>query len=216
MNVPVGTTGLEFRYWARAGSFAATDEVQVQLSRDGGPFTTVETITSAASDGNYQFHNINFSWYPSTTSNVVIRFVSDLSTGELFVDNVLVRAHLAPITGNQVPIANAGLDRTVTDSNGDGVEAVTLDGAASSDPDGSIVSYQWHEGSSLLGEGATLNHSLGTGSHVVTLTVTDNGGASASDPVNVTVQGSAPAGSLASDDFESASFSGGTGGWIGG
>ncbi|MFB3081001.1 MAG: hypothetical protein ACE1Y1_04425, partial [Nitrosomonadaceae bacterium] len=53
--------------------------------------------------------------------------------------------------GNQAPIANAGADQTVSDADGTGAESVTLDGSASSDPDGSIVSYQWTEGATVLG-----------------------------------------------------------------
>jgi hypothetical protein len=42
-----------------------------------------------------------------------------------------------------VPIANAGADRTIPDSDGEPGESVTLDGTASNDADGSIVSYEW-------------------------------------------------------------------------
>jgi subtilisin family serine protease len=42
---------------------------------------------------------------------------------------------------NLLPVADAGPDQTLADSDGDGVELVTLDGSASSDPDGSVVSY---------------------------------------------------------------------------
>ncbi|MFQ5605654.1 MAG: DNRLRE domain-containing protein, partial [bacterium] len=45
--------------------------------------------------------------------------------------------------GNLPPVANAGPDQTVTDSDNSGSENVTLDGSGSSDPDGSIASYDW-------------------------------------------------------------------------
>jgi subtilisin len=91
--------------------------------------------------------------------------------------------------GNQPPVADAGLDQEVSDAGSDGVEAITLDGSGSYDPDGSIVSYVWKEGTDLLivAESFTNNFALGT--HTVTLTVTDNEGASASDDVIVTVEG---------------------------
>src|SRR5690606_24514961 len=41
------------------------------------------------------------------------------------------------------PTANAGADQNLPDSDAQPGEEVTLDGSASSDPDGTIVSYQW-------------------------------------------------------------------------
>ncbi len=54
---------------------------------------------------------------------------------------------------NLPPVADAGPDQTVTDNNRDGTELVNLDGSASSDRDGSIVSYAWREGSTSIATG---------------------------------------------------------------
>ena len=56
---------------------------------------------------------------------------------------------------NQPPVANAGPDQTVTDSDDNGSEQVTLDGSGSSDPDGTatITSYEWRESGALLATG---------------------------------------------------------------
>lgn len=89
---------------------------------------------------------------------------------------------------NDLPVANAGPDQTVVDANGDGVELVTLNGSTSYDPDGTLVSYEWKEGTVLLGTGAIVTVNFAVGTHTVTLTVTDNRGASASDSVVMTVQ----------------------------
>lgn len=88
---------------------------------------------------------------------------------------------------NLAPVANAGVDQTVTDVNGDGVEQVFLDGSASSDSDGTIVSYEWREGGALVGTGATPAVSFSVGTHTLTLQVTDDDGATATDSVVVTV-----------------------------
>lgn len=88
---------------------------------------------------------------------------------------------------NENPVANAGVDQTVTDSDGNGTENVTLNGTSSSDNDGTIVSFIWTEGGTTLGTGASLNYSFGIGSHTVTLTVEDNDGATATDVVVITV-----------------------------
>ena len=54
---------------------------------------------------------------------------------------------------NLPPLADAGSDQTVTDNDRDGTELVTLDGSASSDRDGSIVSYEWREGNTPIATG---------------------------------------------------------------
>ena len=54
------------------------------------------------------------------------------------------------------PIADAGPDQTVSDADGNGSESVTLDGSDSYDPDGTIVAYEWTEGSTVLGATATV------------------------------------------------------------
>jgi ELWxxDGT repeat protein len=94
---------------------------------------------------------------------------------------------------NCLPIANAGPDRTVLHRT-----SVTLDGRASSDPDGTIVGYLW---SQLSGPAVTLS---GASTSVATFTapkvspgqtvvlvfqlrVTDNDGATATDQVTITV-----------------------------
>ena len=90
---------------------------------------------------------------------------------------------------NQPPVANAGPDQTVTDDDRNGSEVVTLSGAASTDPDGNatITSYIWKEGATTLATGVTANVPFDVGAHTVTLTVTDNGGLTASDSLVVTV-----------------------------
>lgn len=87
---------------------------------------------------------------------------------------------------NQPPTANAGPEQTVTDTDGNGSEVVTLQGIGS-DVDGTIVSYEWSEGTTALGNTATIAPTLGVGTHTLTLTVTDNEGATGSDTVEITV-----------------------------
>lgn len=93
---------------------------------------------------------------------------------------------------NQVAVANAGPDATLVDVDNNGVELATLDGTASADADGTIVFYEWKEGATLLGFGATIQASLPLGDHLITLTVTDNGGGSSSDTVIIHVVSGAP------------------------
>ena len=98
-----------------------------------------------------------------------------------------------PAVVNESPIANAGNDQTVTLPK----DSVVLSGANSSDPDGSIVSYEWTMVSGpatpTLATPASVQTTvsgLESGSYVFKLTVTDNKGSSASADVTVTVNGS--------------------------
>ncbi len=116
-------------------------------------------------------------------THVVTLTVTD-DDGASASDQVVI-AVLAP--GNRPPVADAGADQTVTDGDGSGVEPVTLDGTGSSDPDGSIVSWVWREGGTTLATGATATPGLTDGVHTITLTVTDDDGATGSDEVRVTV-----------------------------
>lgn len=90
---------------------------------------------------------------------------------------------------NQSPVANAGADKTVTlPSN-----SVTLNGTGT-DPDGTVTNYQWTKVSGPLSgsikspaSASTSVISLTQGVYLFELQVTDNGGITARDTVQVTV-----------------------------
>lgn len=88
---------------------------------------------------------------------------------------------------NAPPIANAGLDQQVQINT-----PFILSASASTDSDGSIVSYRWdHESFSepLSTEDITLSFD-DTGNYTFTLTVTDDSGATSEDTVTVAVRDS--------------------------
>ncbi len=67
-------------------------------------------------------------------------------------------------------------------------EIVSVDGSASSDDDGRVVEWQWAFGDGGTAAGASAEHIYNQGgSFVITLTVTDDLGASASASVNILV-----------------------------
>ncbi len=89
--------------------------------------------------------------------------------------------------GNSAPVADAGEDQTVVDSDGDGYETVMLDGSGSYDPSGNIVSYYWFWGGAVIGSGEKISFRFSVGTHTVTLGVTDNSGNTSYDAVQITV-----------------------------
>ncbi len=93
---------------------------------------------------------------------------------------------------NRPPIADAGTDINIVDYSGSGV-TVQLNGTGSSDPDGSIVSYEWLKSGSVIATGSQPSVPFLRGLYTITLRVTDNGGQTSTDDVSVIV--SAPDGS---------------------
>jgi outer membrane autotransporter protein len=81
---------------------------------------------------------------------------------------------------NTPPVANAGADQTLSDTDGQAGESVTLDGSGSSDVDpDNALTYQWFDidADQFLGQPSTspqLTVTLGTGTHNISLTVTDD------------------------------------------
>lgn len=97
--------------------------------------------------------------------------------------------------------ANAGPDQVVELAGCDGSE-VTLDGSMSTDPDNNIVTYEWLEGDTVLGEGQQLNHVFPLGVHTVTLKVTDALGMTDTDEVVITVQDTSAPGIVPPENVE--------------
>jgi hypothetical protein len=84
-------------------------------------------------------------------------------------------------------VANAGPDQTLIDTDGNSLEVVTLDGSASTDSDGSIVSYMWRKNGNPFGNTATFSVNQPIGTHTIELTVTDDKGATSTDTVVITI-----------------------------
>jgi hypothetical protein len=86
---------------------------------------------------------------------------------------------------NDAPLANAGLDQNVTQT---GVLTnVRLNGSASRDVEGDVLTYQWKKGTAVIAGTASTTVALAPGRHTFTLLVTDPSGASDTDTVVVNV-----------------------------
>jgi hypothetical protein len=85
---------------------------------------------------------------------------------------------------NKAPTAKA----TVSPSEAYKGEMFSFDASQSSDSDGEIVEYSWSEGSRVLSSSKSFSDDNFTlGEHTITLTVTDNDGAKASDSIVINV-----------------------------
>ena len=90
---------------------------------------------------------------------------------------------------NQPPVADAGEDITLALPEGQTTAEVTLDGSASSDPDGTVTAYEW-TGTPDPDDVAKPVVTLKQGMHPFSLLATDDKGAASSpDTVSITVIG---------------------------
>ena len=125
------------------------------------------------------------------TAYIAYIVVSSSSQGDSAI------ASTVEFTTNALPLANAGDDRSVAPD-----ATVSLDGSASRDSDGSIVSYLWSQdsgtmvrlnGASMAVASFEASMAAGEGEELgFSLTVTDDDGASASDSVTITVESAVP------------------------
>ena len=85
-----------------------------------------------------------------------------------------------------LPVANAGLDQTVT-ADATGVASVTLAGSGAASGWAQLAGFRWMKGATVLANDSSAVTTLAGGRHVLTFEVTDNYGQQASDTVIVDV-----------------------------
>jgi len=90
---------------------------------------------------------------------------------------------------NRSPVASFTASAAILDKQ----QVVTFDARGSYDPDGTIVKYLWNFGDGNTATGVSVSHSyFESGSYTVTLTVTDNDGATDSTSAAKTVRNKSP------------------------
>ncbi|MBX6388686.1 MAG: PKD domain-containing protein [Frankia sp.] len=146
------------------------------LHVDGTRVGQNQATTSAQSyDGYWRVGGDNLgSWPTRPTSNYFAGTIDEVAVYPRALDEAEVAAHFAAATGvNTAPTAEFSV----------GCEELScsVDASGSADPDGTIATYEWDFGDGATGNGATATHTFpAAGDYRITLTVTDNLGATAS------------------------------------
>lgn len=130
---------------------------------------------------------LGFGFALASTANLGGDAGSDLLIGEPAEASESGAVHLALIAANRPPTADAGAAVTA-ECTGPGGTNVTLDGSASSDPDGDTLSYEWRDAASVVvGTAAVVTITVPLGSHPFTLKISDGFGGVDTDTVTVDV-----------------------------
>jgi hypothetical protein len=138
-----------------------------------GPYSI--TATGYDPGGTYSFRVDRIA---GTVGKVAV-FGGEIGPGEYVTVDV-------DLPANQPPVADAGTDQSVSVEE-DCMARVSLDGTLSSDPDGDELFYAWSILEESIASGPEPEVTLPRGTHLITLTVHDGKGQTASDEVTVTV-----------------------------
>ena len=183
ISVPIATGGASSATitfsWFNETSLDTNEYLAFDVSTDGGTTWTEQARLRANQDPENAWRPVQVNLTGlAPTASLRLRFRGTMSdsTEDANLDNVIVTVNPTP-TANQAPSANAGGPYS-----GYAGRSLVFSANDSSDADGTLVSYVWDFGDGNRGVGATASHTYASpGDYDVTLTVTDNGGATATD-----------------------------------
>ncbi|UVE49661.1 PKD domain-containing protein [Haloferax larsenii] len=196
-NITAGSSYTTNTFWTIDGE--SLDRVDMSVIAGSG---TVE-LKTVNPDGNQTVQSMTLNGSGSysmdvshgsiDTSNEYYLVFSADSDVQLDVESVNAYAYT-----NGLPTADAGSDLTGAEA---GHTTVVLNASGSSDPDGDNLTYEWDFGDGNTASGLEVNHIYDTeGTYNVTLTVTDEHGATATDTMNVTVENGLPSAVISPDN----------------
>lgn len=159
------TPGLTNIFYTRSQDAGATFSTPQNLSNDSGSSTDARMAADLNGD-------LNVVW-------------SDDVPG---VNQILFSRFTNPQAVKRPPVANAGPDQ-ILECAGNGGTPATLNGSASTDPDGTALSYMWtDEAGNVVGTVAIAQVNVTLGMHAFTLTVTNAAGLTSTATTHVTVR----------------------------
>jgi len=184
---PVANAGADFNITLPVNS------VNLNATASTDPDGSIATYLWTKLSGPSQFALGNSGSASTTAGNLaagvyLIQLKVTDNQGAISQDTVKITVNAALV--NQPPVANAGADMSITLP----LNSVNLNGASSSDPDGTISTYNWSQVSgpsqssiSSAANSSTTVTGLIQGVYVYSLIVTDNNGATSTDAISVTV-----------------------------
>jgi hypothetical protein len=175
-------TSYTVKFWGTRSGIPDSRFIEIKMEDE----TTYQSY-DAANNSNYDNAAV-FTFTGKSVMNFDIRVQAGSAFG--YISLMDIKKVVNPTTPNLNPIAFAGTDiRLILPGN-----SLTLDGSASNDPDGTIVSYTWRKlaGPQLLNiaspnSATTLISNLFEGTYQFELKVVDNDGAEDLDTVKVQV-----------------------------
>jgi hypothetical protein len=162
-----------------------------ELNMTGGQVTGIGIYTPAPG-GVVKIYGYGFEYYPfpgRSDGRLKGYWLDDTSFDVDFLSGAYEAVVLYERARDFVPVADAGQDQTAVAVTGTTAEA-TLDGSASSDPDGDELTYLWTwtiNGNVYSAIGANPTITLPLGNHVIKLIVSDGTANSDTDEVVVAV-----------------------------
>ncbi|MDJ0349981.1 PKD domain-containing protein [Cryobacterium sp. PH29-G1] len=135
-----------------------------------------DTTSAAPIQGYWRIGGDNLSgWTSRPTSDYIAADIDEVAVYNTVLSASAIARHNS--VGRSGPAAN--VPPTASFSSAVSYRTLSADASGSADSDGTITSYAWNFGDGVVATGVTATHSYASaGSYPVTLTVTDNSGAS--------------------------------------
>ena len=174
-NLPPEVVGLVSTFEAAVG-----EDITFDASESTDPDGQIVSYLWAFGDGNTSDQAVTTYAYSNPgTYAVSITVTDDGGAQDVAAGEIVVMG-----AANQAPVAVISASATEADV----LETISFDGTGSFDADGSIAAYTWNFGDGTERSGDTVTHAYtSTGTYNVTLSVTDNNGASSQSVEQVRV-----------------------------
>lgn len=196
----------QYSKFVRPGAFRVDATLTAAPGVDASAFKTDSTLVVVVVNSNDSEVNLDFTilnnigvdtvtqYTTSETKNVVndgdIPLTGNAFSATIDANSIATFTSYAESGGkynNITPVADAGADIVVEDSDGNGSEIITLNGKASSDADGTIAIYSWTLNDQHIAWEDSLEIEIPIGNHIAVLAVTDDDGATDTDTLNIEI-----------------------------